>query len=248
MMGILVNLAEISAATAAVTENYSAVVNDLRGEFAKLLAMANPAAAAIRRLFVNVGLRLVDKRLSLYRADLELATQNVIRSALINAGVEPDEFLKQHGKPLMDYAKELVYATTFGIGTLAKKDVKYGADQLRALSFNVLTTMSNAGFRNAVKGAVVRNIVAGANYTGRDGKPWRTIRSASLGTRHHLLTMFNETTLYVGLVMGDSEFVIRAAHATNPYDGMEITPEEYRHIKEAAFHPNANALIYRKSR
>jgi hypothetical protein len=243
-MNLIQNLTVIIDKANNVAENYAYAVSDLRGEFARIIGLMNPAAASVRRAFINAGIKLCDKRLNQYRLDLEASTEEVMRHAMVAAGVDPDEFLKRSGKSLVEYIKELNYSTVFGVSGLAQRDVKYGSDQLKVISFNVLQNMANAGLQNAVKGAVVKNIVANANYVGKNGKPWRSITSSFLATKHHLITVFNETTIYVGLETGRTDFVIRSIGSAMGMADSVIDVEGYRSIRDEVFHPNARSLIY----
>lgn len=245
-MSAINSMMNINNFAATVSENYAAAINDLRGEFSQILGLRNPAAAAIRRRFTDIAIRLFDKRLHKYKSDLEGATVSVMRDALLSASIDPDAFLKTHGKPLLDYIQELVFLTTLGVSNLAKKDVKYGADKLKALSFDVLTTMTRSGIKNAVSGAVVKSMLAGSNYSKKDGRPWRSIVSSELATRYHLITVFNETTIFAGSELGDEEFIIKSAISSNRFNNQVITANEYQLIREKAFHPNSNSLIFRK--
>lgn len=247
---ISIDITKITLFSELVAKNYNDFVNDLRGEFALLLAAKNPAAATIRHRFIDAALRLCDERVLRYKDDLTSATELIVQQAL-SSSLLPEEigpFMKRHEKELLVSITESVYLTTLHIANLAKRDVKFGGDQLRRLGFNVMMTVANAGIKNAIKGAVIKNVIAARNYTTPSGKPWSSIGSSKLATRHHLITTFNEITLFVGSKMGDKEFVIKTINLANPYSDRVISLADYNDIRERAFHPNANALIYRKNK
>jgi len=245
-MAIIQSLAVIASSTDRASRNYSAGVNDVRGEFFRILAARDAVTTALRRSFIDTALRLFDKRLSQYREDLKRSTDEVMRHAMLAAGVDSDEFLKSDGGELSNYLDELIYATVFSVSNMATRDVMHGSNQLKLVAFNTLEMMANNGLQNAIKGAAIKAIVGGSVYVGSGDKPWRSIATSWLSTRHHLITVFNETTLYVGSKSGDKYFVVRSANKQNPESDAVITVERYQQIRDKVFHPNSKALIYRR--
>lgn len=249
-MGITSDLIAINRRVKLLTDVYGSLINDYRGLFALSVSSKNPGLALVRRKFTDAAVRIGDRRIREYRQYLKTATNGVIQQAL-DAALSPEEraaFYAKNEKRLQDYSEEMTQFTTFSVEGLVRRDIKFGRDQLRTIGFNVMMTMTNAGIKNAIKGAVVKNMVAGNNYTGNNGKEWGSINSVGFITRQHLITVFNEITLLAGANAGDTEFVIKTFNKTNQFSDSVISPSNYEEIKSRAFHPNSNALIYRKNK
>ena len=248
-MGDLVNdLLSINNRTTAVSQNYDELLNELRGEFALSLSQKNPALPSVRRSFTATATRLSQKKLLKYKRSLNDSANGLTQSVLseILTHEQWTKFNSKSEKQLFDYLNECGQSTLMGVYALSQRDIKFGSDQLKTIGFNIMATLANAGIKNAIKGAVIKNMVAGKNYTGSNGKEWRSVVSVRALTRQHLLTVFNEVTLFVGSEMGDTEFVVKTLNQSNPYSDKMISLSDYSEIKEKIFHPNANALIYRK--
>lgn len=245
---MIADLFSIDRNTEIVATHYANLVNDYRGEFAASIYQKNPALVSVRQKFSAIAQKTSIKRLADYEVALQLAT-DAVKELALNASLGVDErltFKKTHDKRLALYLKECNRLTMMSVSGSSMRDIKFGCDQLKTISFNVMTTMQNAGTSNAIKGAIVKSVVGGKNYTGVNGKEWRSITAVNAITRFHLLTVFNEVTLFVGSESGDSEFLIKTALSRNPLSNATITLQEYNEMRAKAFHPNANALIYRK--
>jgi len=245
---LLTDLFTINQQAQSVSENYEALINDYRGELASSVAKKNPALASTRRTFVAMAAKNASSRLTEFERDLTIATNAVMRLALKDS-LSSDEliaFNEQYDTTLAVYLKDCVRSTLMSVRGLSSRDIKFGNDQLKSIGFMIMLNADNAGIVNAIKGAVVSSVVGGGNYTGKNGKEWRSITAVRAITRQHLLTVFNEVTLFAGKMLGDSGFIIDTVSRSNPYNNKVISLIEYDAIRASVFHPNANALIYRK--
>jgi hypothetical protein len=246
-MGLTVNLIEINRKSKFFADEYDIFINELRGQFSLTLSSNNPASPSSRSKFLNHAMRLQTEFLVSFKRNMKTATNSVIQMSIIAALDEKDAdaFWIKHEKALVYYSEESTSLVAMSVEGLTGKDIKYGADQLKMIGFNTMTTLSNAGVKNAIKGAVVKNMIAGKNYTGSGGKDWRSIESSRLITRHHFINVFNEVSLFIGNELGDDSFVVKTFNNTNQFHDRVILSSEYDEIKSNAFHPNSNALIYR---
>lgn len=233
---------------------YEAFIKDLRGEYASMLSAINPALPAAQRGFELVATESAQARLEQYRAAVTDATDQVVALAI---GEQFSD--SEHLAVMTDAVRQsLSRNLELSVGSVVQlanaqaiKDIEHGKQQLRTLSFDVATTMPRAGIQNAIKGAVVKNVVGNSNYVAKNGKEWPSIRNVRLNTRHHLLTIYNETVILLASKLGENHFQVKNEEG-HRYTGLVFTLNgeadlpAYEQIRKEVFHPNAKSLVYRK--
>lgn len=242
------DLAFIESECEKISRNYCNFVGSLRGELALSVAKRNPAAISARAEFARKATRAADRYIDDYSVDLKTATSEIANKVAIRIlnDTELELFRLNLDRVLSAYLEESVNLAVSAVMGLADNDIRFGAAQLKTLAFDVMSNMS-AGVVRAIKGAVVKFAMGDRNYIGANEKEWRSISNVRTLTRYHLITIFNEMTILVGSNFGDTEFVVRATKNSNPFNETPITIDSYREIKAKAFHPNSNALVYRKT-
>jgi len=231
---------------------YDTFIKNLRAEYVAAITGVNPSMPSTRRKFEARGNELAKESLIQYVDMLSESTDDLVNQAM-NSQFDKDQIgiaMTDEAKAAVsEYIKGSIEGATAFFWIEAQKDIKYGVSKLRTLGFDVAVTMAQSGIENAVKGAVVKNIIGGVAYNNKGGKMWKSINRVRLTTRHHLLTSFNEVVIFVASNLGEDEFII-SNQIGHRYNGKLLSVsgqngDAYQDIKGSIFHPNSKSLVYR---
>ncbi len=232
-----------------VSRLYVDLIRQLRVEHINVVTGSNPAMPEQRRSFESVASVLLNGALGSYETKLSQSLSQIVETALDGnfSGEEIQTALSGKNKKLLDdYIKDSLTVARRFFWVAGSKDVSLGVDQLRQIGFDVAVAMNESGMSNAVKGAVVKNLVNGGVYVGKNAE-WRTITQVKLTTRMTLLQAYNDAIMFVASKLGESDFLIQNGK-NHRYNGMEISIKNNDFMSQRAkiFHPRSKSLVKRK--
>lgn len=221
------DLMVVNIETKEVVAVYSSFVDCCGG---KLLAAELNLYPANKNNFHASAALVAKKMLADFKGVLTKATRSVADLALSeNLG---DTKLSIADTTILNgYLEEVVNCVLVYTESMSVMDIKGGCDQLRKKALCVILT-------DGAKQPVL---------TIDTEKNRKTEARVGLMVRQHLIAIFNEVTMFVGVKQGCASFVIKTHSSKGGFNDAKIEIGDYEGIRQKAFHPNSNALIYKIS-